>query len=135
MATRPLDTTSRALIRPYVVASGQTATKGFGVVFASADNEIDDAGANGNAIGIALESGVAGATVEVALLGYAIVPVKVGTGGATRGAFAIMAADGYTNQTLGGGTTVKYPAGKFLQTGVAGDEVGLLLGNFASGAA
>lgn len=135
MAVRPDDLTSKAIIKTYTVAASQTATKGLGVILSGADDTVDDAGANGEAIGIALQTKAAGEQVEVALLGYAIVPVKVGTGAATRGKYAIMAADGFTDQTLGGGTTVKYVAGKFMQSGIAGDIVGLLLGNFASGAA
>mgnify|MGYP001580825832 CR=1 FL=1 len=66
--------------------------------------------------------------VIVLLFGTGIVPVTVGTGGATRGANAITVADGFTNAaTHGGGTTAQITYGKFLQTGVAGDIVGLLM--------
>lgn len=136
MSARPHDTTNRSMIRPLVIqAAAAAVTAGMPVKLGTAETDCLLAGANEKAIGIAIESGVAGDTIQVSLFGYAIVPVKVGTGGATHGEFAICAADGATNQTLGGGTTVKYVIGRFLQTGVVGDKVGLLLGNFASGAA
>lgn len=135
MAVRPVDIRSKALTKTYKVATSQTVTKGMGVIFASADTDIQVAGANGIAIGIALESGVAGDKINVALFGHAIVTVLVGTGGATRGLYAVAVSDGYANQTLGGGTTVKYIAGQFLQTGVATEHVGMLVGGFASGSA
>lgn len=136
MAARATDLTSKALVEVFKVASGGTVTKGMPVKFGSADDEVTVAGANDKAIGVALStSTTAGDRVEVALFGYAIVPMKVGTGGATRGEYAVSAADGVTNQTLGGGTTVKYIQGRFMQTGILGDLVGVLLGNFAAGAA
>lgn len=55
-----------------------------------------------------------------------VMPVLVGTGGATRGSFAECGATGTAvNRTLGGGTTVRHIAGTFDQGGVAGDVVGL----------
>ena len=133
MAGRPLDYSSQALKRPATVKAAAAVTKGFGVIFGSVDTEVENSGANGKVSGIALETGAAGEVVTIAEDG--IVPVLVGTGGATRGEFAIMAADGFTNQTLGGGTTVKYIAGKFMQSGVFGDYVGLKVNFFAAGAA
>jgi hypothetical protein len=133
MAARPIDLTSQAIVRPYTVQAAGTVTKGLGVVFGTAETECLNAGANGKSFGVALESGTAADVVQVALEG--IVPVLVGTGGATAGEFAVMAADGFTNQTLGGGTTVKYIEGVFLQTGVAGDYVGMKISKFAAGAA
>ncbi len=134
MAVRPLDMTSHALVKTYTVAATKTVTKGMGVIFSGADDAIDVSGANGIAFGTALESGVAGDKVRVALHGYAIIPVLVGTGGATRGVHAIMAADGYTDKVFGTGATVYYAAGRFMQSGVATDYVGLLLGGYAAGA-
>ncbi len=118
-----------------VVAAG-AATKGRMAKFGATEQQVTNAGANEKGFGIFLESAVAGADVQIALLqGAGIIEVLVGTGGATEGEFAVGAADGLTNQTLGGGNTVKYIAGTFLQTGVAGDYVGLLPGKFAAGAA
>lgn len=137
MAVRPIDLTCLAVKRPFIVQTSASVTAGYPVVLGTAETDVLNATSNQKAIGIALESGSAGETVQIALFGYAIVPCKVGTGGATHGEYAIVSSsnDGLTNQTLGGGTTVKYVAGRFMQTGAAGDMVGLLLGNFASGAA
>lgn len=137
MATRPHTTSKqRSLIRKYTVQSAGTVTKGMGVKLGTLETDVLNAGANEKAIGIALESGVAGAIVEIAMLGFSIEPVLVGTNGAAHGEHAIMEADGFTSQTLGGGNTVRYIEGVFLQTGVAGDYVGLLLtGRFAAGSA
>jgi hypothetical protein len=98
------------------------------VKFSGADNAVEDCGANEDGIGIAMESGVAGDTVSISLEGFAVVEVLVGTGGATRGAYAKFLADGFTDQATADGTTVRFLAGKFMQSGVAGDRVGLLLG-------
>lgn len=133
MGTRPLDNSSRSFIHTFTVEAAGTVTKGYPVKLGTAATDVVNAGANGKAIGIALASGVAGDSVDVALFGP-VVPAKVGTGGATHGEHAIAVADGFTNQTLGGGTTVKYIAGTFLETGVAGDMVGMMLGRFAGGA-
>lgn len=135
MAARAMDLTSHAITMPFTVDAASTATKGKGVKFGAADNLIIDDTAGDAGFAIALETGVAGAVVQVALLGYAVVPVLVGTGGATRGAYAISTSDGFTNQTMGGGNTLRNIAGRFMQTGVLGDMVGLLLGNFAAGSA
>ena len=118
------------------VDSGDTATKGYGLIQGSDETLVDDAGANGKVFAVALETKTAGQVVQCALLcGGGVVPVKVGTGGATAGEYAIMTTDGWTNQTIGGGTTVKYIGGQFLETGVAGDFVGLAVGAFAAGCA
>lgn len=136
MTARAHDTTSESLIRSYTIQAAASAVSvGMPLKLGTAETDVLLAGANEKAIAIALESGVAGDRINVVMLGSAIVPVKVGTGGATHGEHAICAADGATNQTLGGGTTVKYILGTFLQTGVVGDIVGLLIsGRFAGGA-
>lgn len=133
MAVRPIDFQSKALVKGYTVQAAGAATKGCGAIIGTAPEDALNAGANGKVFGIFLDTAAAAARVDVALSG--VVPVLVGTGGATQGEFAIATADGFTNQTLGGGTTVKHIAGKFLQTGVAGDYVGLVIGCFAAGAA
>lgn len=135
MATRPIEDKTWALIKAYTVASAQTVTRGRAVVFASADNEILDDGTESQlAIGIALESGIAGEEVTVALFGVAIVAVIVGTGDATRGVLAVEVATGFTDVTLADGAAIRAPAGRFMQSGVASDEVGLLLNNFVTSA-
>jgi hypothetical protein len=132
MATRASEILQYATIRPYVVASGQAATQGFAVKHASADDQVQNMAAVGdNCIGIALETAAALASVRVALFGNGVAKVKVGTGGATRGAPAKYAADGLTNATVGGGTTKLVVLGQFMQTGVVGDMVGVNLGGFS----
>jgi len=129
MATRAHNKIQNALIQEFTVAAGQVATKGLSVKFASADDECQDCGAGEDGMGIALNSATAGEKVSVALDGHAIVPVKVGSAGtATRGLFAITNATGFTNQAIADGTTIRNLRGKFMQSGVAGDLVGLLIG-------
>jgi hypothetical protein len=58
--------------------------------------------------------------------------VKVSaTGTATRDGWAIATADGFTDApALGGGTVARNIVGKFYDSGVAGDIVGLVPGPF-----
>ena len=137
MATNAKQDLDDVRIETMTIASAQTTTVGLGVIRSGADDTVATAGANGNCLGVALETGVAAAKVQIAMFGGSagVIPVKVGTGGATQGAYAIATSDGFTDQTLGGGTTVKYVVGKFAQTGVVGDIVGLYPGQFAAGAA
>lgn len=129
MATRAHQKIQNALIQEFTVASGQTVTEGLSVKFASADDECQNCGAGEDGIGIALASATAGQKVSILLDGQNIVKVKVGTGGtATRGSYAITNATGHTNQAIADGTTVRYIRGKFMQSGVAGDMVGLMTG-------
>lgn len=128
MATRAHNIKDNAIIRKYLIPNTKVVTEGFRVKFSGADDQIENCGANEDGFAIALQSGVAGEWVEVMLEGFAVVKVKVGTGGATRGLFAKFLADGFTDQAIADGTTVRNLAGKFLQTGVVGDMVGLLLG-------
>lgn len=88
-----------------------------------------------NGIGISRDagdsSGAAGLT-QIVVYGHGgIVPVLVGTGGATAGIAARLAvpsaADGVTDATTGGGTGKIYEYGVFEDTGVVGDYVGLRL--------
>lgn len=85
--------------------------------------------------GYALETGVAGAVVEFVLAGCGGGPIraKVGTGGATAGAWLKMATDGVTDAgTIGGGTTLVNVVGKAVETGVVGDVIGILPISFAA---
>jgi len=138
MATRADQLTGEdGTIVTYQVAASQTVTAGLPVKYASADHQVQLSG-NGDPIcGIALETATSPAsgklaTVQVQLLGHAVVPVTVGTGGATRGKFCILASDatGLTDQVMGGGTTVRNSPGYFTQSGVAGDQVGLCVSGF-----
>jgi hypothetical protein len=122
----------KGIIRNYTVASGQTVRGGFAVKFASDDQEIQEAGADSElAIGVARgigETYAAGESVSV-VHSNAIVEMKVGTGGVTRGKDARMISDGITDApafVIGGSTLVPI-IGKILQTGVAADVVGVLI--------
>lgn len=116
-----------AEIRVFTVKAAAAATQYRLVKFGAADNEVEDASAGDIGCGIALETKAAGARVRVALLGgNGRVPVKVGTGGATRGKLAKGVATGLTDATpAGAGTTATPIVGFFMQSGVAGEVVGL----------
>lgn len=127
MAARAHENLENAVIRTFTVKAAASATEGRLVKFGAADDEVENAGANEAGFAIALETKAAGEKVQCALLsGASILKVKVGTGGATRGIAAVNAADGLTDQVVGGGTTLVHIAGYFLQSGVAGDLVGLM---------
>jgi hypothetical protein len=130
MATRALVNDTYLTRERYKVASGQTSTFGMAVLLSGADDEIGTAGAASDlAVGVALETKAAGEYCEVGLLAP-VVEVLVGTGGATRGTKAKLVADGFTNAGTAAepGTTAVPTYGIFMQTGVAGDRVGLMLG-------
>ena len=122
--------TEKALYAKYTVNTGDTATKGEGVLL-DTDTAIDDCDAASDlAIGIATEAGVAADEVDICLFGHAVVPVLVGTGDCTRGTKAVLVSDGFTdaqthNSDAGGGNESIY--GMFMQSGTAGQFVGLLL--------
>lgn len=128
MATRALNKVQNGLIQHFLIPTSKATTKGKSVKFSAADNQIENCAADDDGIGIALLDGVAGDTVPVLLDGFAIVPVLVGTGDATRGGYAINAIDGHKDVTIADGTTDRKIRGKFMQSGVAGDLVGLLIG-------
>lgn len=131
MAARPTKKIQNALIETWTVTAAAAATEGMPLTL-TAERTGRDSTAAENCSAIALETKAAGEKVQVALLsGGAIVPVRVGTGGATAGAYATVGTTGLTDQTLGGGTTVAYIAGKFIETGVSADKVGLIVGQFA----
>jgi hypothetical protein len=133
MAVRPDSHLKETTIVSKTVKSGVTVSKGVGVKVASTGElEVDVAGANEKAYGVAMDTVIGDGilTVDVALLDGGVIPVKA-SGTATAGEFAICGTDGFENVTLGGGTVVKYVAGVFTQTGVDGDFVGLQAGKFA----
>lgn len=142
MATRPDSFLEHVTFIKKTVKSGSVIPYGVGVkVSSNGESEVDVCGANDKVYGIAygpLGSSVTGdgtLQIEVAVCcGGGIVPVKA-SGTATAGEYAICGTDGFENQTVGGGTTVKYLAGQFMQTGVDGDFVGLKIGSFAAGCA
>lgn len=135
MAVRPHERLENALIMTFADASQPAFTKGTEVKFNGSDTLlVATSGADPLAIGIVYQANAAGRPVSVVLYGDKVMPVTVGTGGATRGVMAVRVADGFTDAaTVGGGTTVQYIKGQFLQTGVAGDTVGMLTGvNYSS---
>lgn len=122
-----------SVIRTYTVKAASTATRGIGGIFDS-EGTVLDATANQKVRVVFLETKAAGEKVQCVVLCAGICIVKA-SGTATAGEFAIAGTDGFENQTLGGGTTVKYVAGFFTETGVDNDYVGLAYGAYASGAA
>lgn len=131
MATRPIENLDPSIIKSFTVAATKSATKGFAVKHSGADDEVENGAAVGDeVIGIALNTAAAGEKVRVALWGPGVAPMKVGTGGITRGAYAKFHATGGTTATVGGGTTKLVPWGQALQAGDAGDYVGV---NLSSG--
>ena len=66
--------------------------------------------------------------VEIYLFGP-VIPVTVGTGGATRGTKAVAVADGFTDAAThdSDGTGNESNYGVFMQTGTAGQIIGMML--------
>lgn len=138
MAVREDKNLEHALIVIRTVETGQTVAVGRVVKDGNADKECQHTGAGEAGFGVVtaiggnpkVTAGAAGDFVSVALLaGACIIPVKVGTGGATRGAFLQSVADGVTDVTPNGAPTtgVMTPVhGIALQTGVANDVIGML---------
>jgi hypothetical protein len=135
MATDAIAKLSECISATFTVATGQTVTGGKFVKHSGSDTDITDASADDFlAIGVAHDHGrkgeayVAGDKVKV-YLSNCIVPVKVGTGDCTRGKRARIVATGVTDApaaVAGGGTAIPL-VGQFMQSGVAGDVVGLKL--------
>lgn len=125
-ATRKLNFVT---IGNYTVAATKTATEGELLILSGADNEVEDAnGASDLGIGIAVHSAAAGQPVEV-YHPAPIIPVKVGTGGATRGKKAVNVADGFTDAAYphdSSGATDQAIYGIFMESGLAGTVVGMM---------
>jgi len=119
-----------ALLRSFEHASMPAFAKGAEVKFGSDDQLLAAAGTGDIlAIGITHKANAAGRPAHVIMYGHAVVTALVGTGGATRGVCAKGVADGFTDAaTNGGGTTSQIIKGQFLQTGVAGDYVEMMIG-------
>lgn len=133
-ATRKLN---YATIGNFDVTAGQTVTVGYAVTMDSDTTVRNAAGGidKDDIIGIAHTGGtsvVAGdANVDVFLFAP-VVPVVIGAGGtATRGNKAIWnaAGNGFTNAAAAnpGGANDEQAYGVFLQSGTAGDVVGMML--------
>lgn len=127
---RPHERLNNAIIMTFAHASQPAFSRGAEVKFNGDDGLLQAAGTNDPlAIGIISQANASTRPASVVMYGFAVMPVTVGTGGATRGVDAITVADGFTDAASnGGGTTSQIIKGKFLQTGVAGDLVGLLIG-------
>jgi len=117
------------------VEAAQTVAVGRIVKDGNADKECQHSGAGEAGIGIVtaiggnpqVTAGAAGDRVTVHPLTGGIIPVKVGTGDATRGAFAKAVADGLTDATPAAAeANLVFVAGVFTQSGSAGDLVGLI---------
>lgn len=135
MATRP-DSDLRYALQKERTADGTVAVGGIVKDGASADGHCvattDGVGAIGVVTAIGGNTGVtAGAANDRVMVAYlagaCVIPVLVGTGGATRGKFAKVVSDGATDAT----ETVTTPLaceviGFFTQSGSAGDLVGLV---------
>lgn len=132
---RPREMLSNALIYQFESGCATAVAEGAEVKFGADDDTVAAVAANDPlAIGLCRKPyttamAAAGKPIEVILYGYAIKVVTVGTGGATRGVDATTVASGFTDAIAnGGGTTSQMIKGKFMQSGVATDKVGLLLG-------
>jgi hypothetical protein len=134
--TRPTVRLGATETKAYDVYTGSTIRKGFPVKFYTGTKQVVEATAvTDNIIGIARDAGDAAGTSGLTQIGVyihgGIVPVLVGTGGATAGVAARLAvpssADGVTDATTGGGTGKIVELGIFEDTGVAADMVGLRL--------
>jgi hypothetical protein len=136
MAARAQKMLQNALIRDYVVEAGQTAVIGKPVQFGTTDGTVQDTGgASDLMIGIvkgpnADDPGTgiipAGKHVEVVLLFATVCPMIVGTGNSTRGKKQVSVASGITDAAAnGGGTTAVSVVGVAMQSGVAGDLIGV----------
>lgn len=123
---RPQENTENARILTAVIKSGESATVGLPLK-RNTDGTIETAAAGERVCGWPVCAGVAGETIGYYVPdGSTVLAVKVGTGGATPGKYAVVVADGVTNEpTLGGGTTAVELCGEFVDEGVVGDLAGL----------
>lgn len=134
MAVRSDRDLKNALIVTRTVETGQTVALGRVVKEGNADKEVQHAGTGdldflGVVVALGPLAGAAGDKVQVAMLaGACIIPVKVGTGGVTRGTFVKNVADGVASFTVNAAAagTLRPVPGYVTQTGVAGDVVGLV---------
>lgn len=136
MVARATFDLKEALIKNFTVAGGQTATEG--KVGTLANTLVQNAAAGVAGDVVFLESATAGNRVSCILLkGGAIVRVLVGTGGATAGSYAVVVSNGVTNTPAiaADGTVLHNIVGKFVESGVAGDYVGMVPATFVGNAA
>jgi len=116
-----------AQIIAFTVEAAGTATVGRLASFGASDTTVQDTvAAADDAIGVFLTGGTAGDRVDLALFGPSVA-VVVGVGGATRGSKAINVATGMTDAPAhdSSGATDNQIYGIFMQSGLAGDTVGM----------
>lgn len=121
---------NNAVIVTRTVKAASTATRGLFGVYDS-EGVVLDATAGQKGSVFFLETKAAGEKVQCVELTGGCVVIAKASGTATAGEYAIIGTDGVENKTLGGGTTVAYIVGKFTQTGVDNDYVGVAIGQFA----
>ena len=105
------------------------------VVFGADDDTVLPAAHNDDtAIGIAHQTvHVVGQRLNILLFGQAIIEMTVGTGGSTRGKLQWMVANGVTDAPPnGGGTNSVIIVGRAMQSGIPGDNIGVLISAFRS---
>lgn len=138
MATRADRDLQRALIVTRTVVTGAVSLY-MPVKDGAADHQVQPCADGVDMIGVvvALGNGAkatggtpggVGDEVQIAYLcGACVIPVKVGTGGATRGKLAKVVSDGFTSAAPTATTPVDMNvAGFFTQSGSAGDIVGMV---------
>lgn len=128
MTIRAHQNLTNALTRKMKVVTAP-AVRGTLGKYGAADDEVTVCAAGEQGFCVFLEDAAIGAyTTVVMLAGACIVPVKVAAAGAaTRGSYAIASTGGaFNNQTIGGGSVARHIAGVFLESGVAGDFVGMM---------
>lgn len=138
MAVRADRDLTNALLKTLTVDAGQTLAVGDIAKYGDADGEVAlcAAGEQGCGVVIAIggnkdvTAGTAGDFVTVAMLaGACVLPVKVGTGGATRGKLLQSVSDGVTDVTPDGAPSSGVLVGAHgfaTQNGSAGDFVGMV---------
>lgn len=127
---RPREYTEGARILPGTIKAAESATKGLPLK-RNTDGTLETATAGERVAGWPLSNAAAGENVSYyAPDGQTVIKVKVGTGGALPGKYAVVVADGVTNEpALGGGNTIVEICGEFLEEGAAGEEVALRIFN------
>ena len=116
-------------IKSYTVEAASTATVGALAAFGASDTTVADAaGGSDGGIGVFLTGGTAGERVDIALFS-GVVAVVVGAGGATRGSKSVNIGGAFQDAPAqaAGGATADPIYGIFMQSGVAGDVVGMQL--------
>jgi hypothetical protein len=127
MAARALKKIDFAPIMTYLVATGQTTTKGLPVIFSGSEEAIATNASTPDAvIGIALETKTAGLECQVALFGP-VIPMVVGTGGSTYGVKQQFVSDGVTDAAAhdSSGAVDDFIVGIAMQSGSAADLIGV----------